>query len=87
MITEFYRKALPSSGVYCVASIDPVNKIPRHKFVESIDEIESVVNGFIKKNQNVFVALSSFSGYSRKADDAKYIKSFFVDLDVGKGKG
>lgn len=87
MITEFYKKALPSSGVYCIASIDPIKKIPRHTFVESVDEIESVVNNFNKSRQNVFVALSSFSGYSRKADDAVYIRSFFVDLDVGEGKG
>lgn len=86
MITEFYKKALPSNGVYCIASIDPIKKIPRHNFVESVDEIETVVNK-LKDKQNVFVALSSFSGYSRKADDAVYIRSFFVDLDVGEGKG
>ena len=31
MITEFYKKALPSNGVYCVTAIDPATKIPRHK--------------------------------------------------------
>ena len=30
---------------------------------------------------------SSFKGYSRKADEAQAVKSFFVDLDVGEGKG
>ena len=87
MINEFYKKALPSSGVYCVAAIDPIKKIPSHKFVESIDDIEAAVNQFNREKQNIFVALSSFSGYSRKADDAVYVRSFFVDLDVGEGKG
>lgn len=87
MITEFYKKALPSDGVYCVTAISPSSKIPKHKFVESIDDIEPVINQFKSKNTNVFVALSSFKGYSRKADEAKYIRSFFVDLDVGEGKG
>ena len=87
MITEFYRKALPSNGVYCVAAIDPVSKIPRHKFVESTDDIMAAVNQFDPKKQNIFVALSSFSGYSRKAADAVFVRSFFVDLDVGEGKG
>lgn len=87
MITEFYKKALPSDGVYCVTAISPTSKIPKHKFVESIEEVEPVINEFKKKNTNVFVALSSFKGYSRKADEAKYIRSFFVDLDVGEGKG
>ena len=87
MINEFYKKALPSSGVYCIAAIDPIRKIPSHKFVESIDQIEAAVNEFNREKQNIFVALSSFSGYSRKADDAVYVRSFFVDLDVGEGKG
>jgi len=87
MITEFYKKALPSNGVYCVAAIDPIKKIPRHKFVESIDDIQLAVSQFNEEKQNIFVALSSFSSYSRKADDAVYVRSFFVDLDVGEGKG
>lgn len=87
MITEFYKKALPSNGVYCITAIDPITKIPKHKFVESINDIEPVINEFKSKNTNIFVALSSFKGYSRKADQAMYVRSFFVDLDVGEGKG
>ena len=34
MMKEFYKKALPSTGVYCVATIDPIAKITKHKFVE-----------------------------------------------------
>lgn len=87
MIKEFYKKALPSTGVYCVATIDPVAKITKHKFVESIDELESFVESKKNTKTNIFVALSSFKGYSRKADEAQAVKSFFVDLDVGEGKG
>lgn len=87
MIKEFYKKALPSTGVYCVATIDPVAKITKHKFVESIDDLESFVESKKNTKTNIFVALSSFKGYSRKADEAQAVKSFFVDLDVGEGKG
>ena len=87
MIKEFYRKALPSTGVYCVATIDPVAKITKHKFVESIDDLESFVESKKDTGTNIFVAMSSFKGYSRKADEARAVKSFFVDLDVGEGKG
>ena len=87
MRTEFYKKALPSTGVYCVATIDPQTKITKHKFVESIDELETFVESKKDTKTNIFVALSSFKGYSRKADEAEYVKSFFVDLDVGEGKG
>jgi hypothetical protein len=87
MIREFYKKALPSTGVYCVATIDPVAKITKHKFVESIDDLESFVESKKDTKTNIFVAMSSFKGYSRKADEAKAVRSFFVDLDVGEGKG
>jgi hypothetical protein len=87
MIKEFYKKALPSTGVYCVATIDPIAKITKHKFVENIEELESFVESKKNTKTNIFVALSSFNGYSRKAEEAKAVKSFFVDLDVGEGKG
>jgi hypothetical protein len=87
MIQEFYKKALPSQGVYCVADIDPGTKRTRHKFVESIDDLLTAIEEKNKQFTNVFVALSSFNGYSRKADEAMFVRSFFVDLDVGDGKG
>ena len=87
MIEEFYKKTLPSQGVYCVADIDPVTKKTNHKFVESIKDLVTAIEAKNKQNTNVFVAMSSFSGYSRKADKASYVRSFFVDLDVGEGKG
>ena len=87
MILDFYKKALPSKGVYCVADIDPETKRTRHKFVESIDDLVTAIEEKKQHKTNIFVALSSFSGYSRKADEAQFVRSFFVDLDVGPGKG
>ena len=87
MIKEFYKRALPSTGIYCVATIDPIDKTTKHKFVESIDDLEKFVTSKKDTKTNIFVAMSSFKGYSRKADEAKSVRSFFVDLDVGVGKG
>jgi hypothetical protein len=87
MMKEFYKKALPSTGVYCVATIDPIVKLTKHKFVENIDELAEFIESKKNTPTNIFVALSSFGGYSRKADEAKFVRSFFVDLDVGDGKG
>lgn len=87
MMKEFYKKALPSTGVYCVATIDPIAKITKHKFVENVDELTEFIESKKNTPTNIFVALSSFGGYSRKADEAKFVRSFFVDLDVGEGKG
>ena len=73
MMKEFYKKALPSTGVYCVATIDPIAKLTKHKFVENIDELAEFIESKKNTPTNIFVALSSFGGYSRKADEAKFV--------------
>lgn len=84
MINEFYKKVLPTEGVYCVATIKDRVK---HYFVESVEEIEPKVEELkSKEDQNIYIALGSFDGYSRKADNALYFKSLFIDLDVGEEK-
>jgi len=83
MIKQFYEKALPSQGVYCVAKLD---KRITQKFAESIDDVEVIARQFELEEANVYVALASFDGYSRKAEDAQFLRSFFIDLDVGAGK-
>jgi hypothetical protein len=85
MIKQFYEKALPTQGVYCVAGIDR-NKVIIQRFAETLDQLVKQVEVFKKKNLNVYVALATFDGYSRKAEDAVALKSFFIDLDVGKAK-
>jgi len=81
MIKQFYEKALPSQGVYCVAGIK--NDKTTHRFVETLDDLVVAIEALKHEEQNVFVALNSFKGYSRKTDYAQYCKSFFIDLDVG----
>ena len=83
MIKQFYEKALPSQGVYCVAGIK--NDKTTHRFVETLDDLVQVIGELNNEEQNVFVALNSFKGHSRKSDYAQYCKSFFIDLDVGEG--
>ena len=84
MIKQFYEKALPSQGVYCVAKID--GKRTTQRFAESIDEVENLARQFALEKANVYVALAAFDGYSRKAEDAQFLRSFFIDLDVGVSK-
>ena len=86
MIKQFYEKALPTQGVYCIASIDKSGKILQ-RFTETLDNLINQIERFKKQDLNVYVALASFEGYSRKAVDAIALRSFFVDLDVGEGKG
>ena len=86
MLKQFYEKALPSQGVYCATAIDPVSKKAVNKFAETLDDLFSHIEKMKANKQNTFVALGSFDGYSRKADDCIYMRSFFIDIDVGEGK-
>jgi hypothetical protein len=82
MRKDFYKKVLPSLGVYCVVGISKEG-IPTHHFTETLDEVETLINKLEAENKNVFVNLSSLTGFSRKTDYAKAVKSFFIDLDIG----
>lgn len=82
MESTFYEKVLPTQGVYCVTTIDS-DKNAVNNFAETLKEVKSLVEEFSGDRKNVFVALSSFNNFSRKADNAAYSRSFFVDLDVG----
>jgi len=84
MLKQFYEKALPTQGVYCISGIDKTGKVS-NRFAETLDDVFSTIER-LKKTQNVFVALGSFEGYSRKAVDCMFVRSFFIDLDVGEKK-
>lgn len=85
MLKQFYEKVLPSKGVYCVTGINK-NKNPTNRFAETLDELEQIVNELLKVETNIFVAPGSFKNHSRRADNAAFMRSFFIDLDVGDGK-
>jgi hypothetical protein len=81
MTKQFYEKALPSQGIYCVTGINRDGRA-LNRFAESIDEVVEIVDALSQAGENVFVALSTFDKWSRKGDNALYCRSFFVDLDV-----
>ena len=81
MRKQFYEKALPTQGVYCATGIK--NGKALNRFTRSLDELFSIIDGFVADEYNAFVALSTFEGFSRKADDAVFARCFFIDLDVG----
>ena len=86
MIKQFYEMALPTQGVYCVTGIDPATGATKNRFTETLKGVHELIADCNKRKQNTFVAVSTFEGYSRKAKDALFCKSLFVDLDVGAEK-
>ena len=85
MLKQFYEKALPTQGVYCITSIGSDKKVT-NKFAETLDGVFEQIERFKAKQLNTFVALGTFDGFSRKADDCLFVRSFFIDLDVGETK-
>jgi len=86
MIKQFYEKALPSQGVYCATGIDPTTGKAVNKFAETLDDVLRLIDKYKSNNQNTFFALATFDGWSRKADNALFLRSFFIDIDVGDSK-
>lgn len=86
MLKQFYEKALPRQGVYCVTGINPSNKKASNRFAETLDEALNIVEKLKEQQQNVYVALGTFDGYSRKAENCLFYRTFFIDLDCGLEK-
>ena len=86
MLKQFYEKALPTQGTYCVTGIDPNTNKVQNKFAESIDDVIKHIEVFNSKKVNTYVALGSFDGYSRLGKDCLYFRSLFIDLDVSDEK-
>jgi len=80
MKEKFYEKALPSQGVYCVTGIK--DKKVQNRFASTLAELFHIIDEQYKGDKNVFVAMNTYKGYSRKAEDAQFARSFFLDLDV-----
>ena len=86
MLKQFYEKALPSQGVYCVSGIEQSTKKTVNRFAETLEDVYKLIDKLKGQQLNVFVALGSFDGFSRKADNCLFFRSLFLDLDVGEGK-
>jgi hypothetical protein len=86
MRKQFYEKALPTQGVYCVALIHAETKRTRHEYVYNVTELEEVLGKYSNQTEyNVYVAPCSFQDESRNSNNTLFGRSFFVDLDVNHG--
>jgi hypothetical protein len=79
---EFLAVVLPSpdNGFYCAAELTTKKK--EHTFVQKIEEIEPTVGKWVTQSKDIYFALSTFekSG-KRTAENARFIRSLFIDMD------
>lgn len=78
---------MPSQGNYCVVRIKGTKEVHQH-FIENADleKLYKEIEKQKKQEGNIYFALSSFEGYRRLSEDSMYVKTFFIDIDVGKEK-
>lgn len=77
---ELLSAVLPSSGVYCTCELTAKKE---HVYVQTIEEILTQAEQWVEKKYDTYFALASFKeAGSRTAENAQYMRSFFMDFDV-----
>ena len=84
---EFLAAVLPSPGHgrYCAAELSSRKK--QHVFVEDLEEIEPYVAQWSTQQRDIYFALATYGdGSSRTAQNARYMRSLFIDMDGYESK-
>jgi len=82
---DFIAAVVPSAGVYCVAELSSRKK--QHVYAQQVADLEPIIEQFNAKNYDIYFALASFiEEGKRTAENALYMRSFFMDIDCGEGK-
>lgn len=82
----FLNSVLSTQGLYCVVGIKAGTV--RSAFFDNLEEVESNAAMLDAGGVDTYFALASFANRvdGRKAMNATYLRSFFLDLDCGTGK-
>jgi len=88
---NFLGVVLSGEGYYCVTGIEGKSEGSRprveSKFFTSIDEALNKAYEYDQQGLDAYFALATFyADGSRKNDNVKFLRSFFLDLDCGVGK-
>jgi len=79
---EFLAAVLPapSTGMYCVAELSSIRK--EHQYEESLEDLQAPIEAWHAADKDVYFALSTFAvAGKRTADNARFIRSLFIDMD------
>lgn len=82
---QFYEAVLPPNGPYCAVGIN--GDAVKQTFHNTIDDLIAKGEQLVVDGYNAYFALASFKdGSSRKAPNARELRSLFLDLDCGPDK-
>lgn len=81
----FLSTVLPTDGLYCVVGLK--KGTPRQSFVSTVEEVNGLVTDLVDQGFDAYFGCAKFeSDNGRTAKNAKWFKSFWLDLDCGEGK-
>jgi len=84
-VTDFLNSVLPAQGTYCTVGIR--SGVVKQSFHPTIDDVDVVSTALVGKGVDAYFALATFhDDSSRKAENAAFLRAFFLDLDCGTGK-
>ena len=81
---DFLATVLPAAGTYCVVGIGRGKTI--QTFYTDLDEVAERAYALSEAGIDAYFALATFSENSRKAQHARAMRAFFIDIDCGPGK-
>ena len=80
------EKILPSEGHYCLVGLK-TGVSPRQSFHDTLEELQTGAEKLLADSFNVYYGCATFENKSsRTQENAKWFKSFWLDLDCGDGK-
>jgi hypothetical protein len=80
------RQILPDEGYYCIVGLKDKIK-PQQSFHDNWDDVESKIQDLLEGEFNVYFACASYDELGKRTqENAKYMQSFWLDLDCGEGK-
>jgi hypothetical protein len=76
---------LATEGWYAVVGIK--EKSVLQELVQTREEVDALVAKFLAAERNVYFGCAKYeTGENRKKDNAKYFKTFWMDIDCGADK-
>ena len=86
-IEDFLRRAVANEGYYCAFSSNTKADTRVQKFYTSVGDMADAARDLDNKGYDAYFALATFEeSNSRRVNNVKRLKSFFLDLDCGIDK-
>ena len=83
---QFLDLVLGREGNYCIFAVNTETGRKKQKFYTSVEHVVDAAKDFDANGYDTYFSLATLEeAGSRKADNVRSLKSFFLDLDIGEG--